>query len=100
MQVVIIFLLFFVVMVAVFSITLSVLKKERARADELENRLKKNNQNAEALKKHTQELSSIFDRKNKIHQDLQKADTNEEITEIINNIVDVNNNRLQNNSRK
>lgn len=67
---------------------------------ELKDEVSRQKRNVSALVNHAQKLSEITEDKDNVNQLLHGAQSDEELSQIINSIIALNNNRVQNNTKK
>ena len=100
METVIIFTLIIISVLIIFYIMFSVLKKTKQRAEKAEEERDSYKRKYEALERYERRLSELQSDKDKIQNELSKADNDEEVAGVINNIIDSNNGRMQKSAKK
>lgn len=75
-------------------------KSTKEKNKELKKTIEKQRENITSLVSYTESLSKIKDEKNSLDKKIQKAESDEEIYNIINSFVRDNNGRVQNSAKK
>lgn len=88
------------ILVLVLLLLLKILKSERERNKKLLLDIESQKKNIVALYKHAEEIADIEKNRRKRESELKEAKTDEEIISIINTIININNDRVCNNSQK
>ena len=97
-------ILVLVIIVLVFFCTTAhffkLYKQTKEKNKELKKTIEKQRENISSLVSYTESLSKIKDEKNSLDKKIQKAESDEEIYNIINSFVRDNNGRVQNSAKK
>lgn len=94
-------ILFYAVLVAVgcFLLLYGIMDHYRRKAKILQSQLKEKDKNIAVLLDHAKEIAGIENDKEAVTYELRKAKTPEEISAIIDGLINANNSRVQNNSK-
>lgn len=94
-------ILFYAVLVAVgcFLLLYGIMDHYRRKAKILQSQLKEKDKNIAVLLDHAKEIAEIENDKEAVTYELRKAKTPEEISVIIDGLINANNSRVQNNSK-
>ena len=98
-----IFLIFILIILLFAAITYFSLKayfKSKKKIKELEQMIENQKKNLIYIVRHSQELAEIDKSRSKVDKEISEAKSDEEVINIINTIIDINNNRLPDNSKK
>lgn len=88
------------VLTAALIVTIKLLIEHKKEIKSLKEELEAQQQNIISLYKHAEEIAEIEKDRRKTDEEINESKTDEEMLDIINTVIAVNNNRVQNNSKK
>lgn len=100
MKKVLIMLVIIGVLTAALIVTIKLLIEHKKEIKSLKEELEVQQQNIISLYKHAEEIAEIEKDRRKTDEEINESKTDEEMLDIINTVIAVNNNRVQNNSKK
>ena len=100
MKNVLIMLVIIGVLTAALIVTIKLLIEHKKEIKSLKEELEAQQQNIISLYKHAEEIAEIEKDRRKTDEEINESKTDEEMLDIINTVIAVNNNRVQNNSKK